>query len=61
MSWFEADFLKELRAVQHEAQRQKWLVELVVAVEATYRGLLLDMNDEHVRYFCGVFICNLLC
>jgi hypothetical protein len=35
--------------VQHEAQRQKWLVEMAVVLEATYRGVVLDLNDEHVR------------
>jgi hypothetical protein len=35
--------------MQHEAQRQKWLVDLVMAVEAAYRGIVLDMTDELVR------------
>ena len=35
--------------MQHEAQRQKWLVELVMAIEGAYRELLLDFTDDHVR------------
>ena len=43
--------------MQHEAKRQKWLVELVQAVEAAYRGIILDLNDEHVRFWCEAELC----
>jgi hypothetical protein len=35
--------------MQSEALRQKWVVDMVMGVEAAYREIILDLNDEQVH------------